>query len=63
MARHSKKIETEKIKPERKATFKVEPHAFGFRAGIDLDKFNQLADELEVEEIARRLSLQRQTNT
>ena len=25
------------------------PHAFGFRPGIDLDKLNQLADELEAE--------------
>ena len=24
------------------------PHSFGFRSGIDLDKLNQLADELEV---------------
>ena len=24
------------------------PHSFGFRPGIDLDKLNQLADELEV---------------
>jgi len=29
------------------------PHAFGFRPGIDLDKLNQLADELEAEELAR----------
>lgn len=25
------------------------PHSFGFRPSIDLDKLNQLADELEVE--------------
>ncbi len=31
---------------------KTIPHAFGFRPGIDLDKLNQLADELEVEEFA-----------
>ncbi len=30
------------------------PHAFGFRPGVDLDRLNQLADDLEVEEIARR---------
>jgi hypothetical protein len=29
------------------------PHSFGFKAGIDLDKLNQLADELEAEEFAR----------
>ncbi len=27
---------------------------FGFKAGIDLEKLNQLADELEAEEFARR---------
>ena len=32
---------------------KVRPHSFGFRPGIDLDKLNQLADELEVEEAAK----------
>jgi hypothetical protein len=31
---------------------KVIPHAFGFRPGIDLDKLNQLADELEAEAYA-----------
>ncbi len=25
------------------------PHSFGFRQGVDLDKLNQLADELEAE--------------
>jgi hypothetical protein len=25
------------------------PHAFGFKPGIDLDKLNQLADEMEAE--------------
>lgn len=28
---------------------KTIPHPFGFRPGIDLDKLNQLADELEVD--------------
>lgn len=32
------------------------PHAYGFKPGIDLDKLNQLADELEAEEAARRLA-------
>jgi len=31
---------------------KTIPHSFGFKPGIDLDKLNQLADELEVEEFA-----------
>jgi hypothetical protein len=38
----------------KRARFKVIPHAFGFKPGIDLDKLNQLADRLEVEEFARR---------
>ena len=28
---------------------KTIPHSFGFRPGVDLDKLNQLADELEAE--------------
>lgn len=35
--------------------FTVEPHAFGLRPGVDPDRFNQLIDELEVAEVARRL--------
>ena len=34
--------------------FKVEPHSFGFRPGIDPHKLNQLADELEAEEFLRK---------
>ena len=30
-------------------------HSFGFRAGIDLDKLGQLADELEAEAFAERM--------
>ena len=37
-----------------RARFQVEPHSFGFKPGIDLDKLNQLADELEAEEFARK---------
>lgn len=36
--------------------FAVEPHAFGFRPGVDLDRLNQLADELEAEETAKKLA-------
>jgi hypothetical protein len=39
----------------RAPRFAVEPHGFGFKPGIDLDRLNQLADELEAEEAARRL--------
>jgi hypothetical protein len=35
--------------------FTVEPHALGLRPGIDPDRLNQLIDELEVDEVARRL--------
>lgn len=31
------------------AKFSVEPHPCKFKAGIDLDKLNQLVDELEAE--------------
>ena len=35
--------------------FEVRPHAFGFKPGVDLDRMNQLVDELEAEEVARTL--------
>jgi hypothetical protein len=41
-------LAVEERKP--KAPFKVKAHAFGFRAGIDPDKMNQLSDDLEVED-------------
>jgi hypothetical protein len=31
----------------RRSRIETIPHAFGFRPGIDLDKLNQLVDELE----------------
>jgi hypothetical protein len=42
-------------KPVRPPRFDVRPHAFGFRPGIDLDRLNQLVDELDTEEAARKL--------
>jgi len=42
-------------KAQARVRFRVEPHAFGFKAGIDLDKLNQLTDELEAEEFSREL--------
>ena len=42
-------------KPQRAPRFDVQPHAFGFKPGVDLDRLNQVADELEAEEAARRL--------
>lgn len=43
-------------RPSRAPRFKVQPHALGIRLGIDLDRLNQLVDELEVEETARKLA-------
>jgi|SRR5271166_4454389 len=42
----------EQAKPRRRTAPKTVPHAFGFRPGIDLDKLNQLVDELEAETYA-----------
>jgi hypothetical protein len=36
----------EAARPRRGAAPKTIPHSFGFKPGIDLDKLNQLADEL-----------------
>ena len=35
---------------------KTIPHSFGFRPGVDLDKLNQLAGELEAEATAESLA-------
>lgn len=43
-------------KPVEPRPFRVEAHHFGFRPGIDLDRLNQLVDELEAEEAARKLA-------
>lgn len=42
-------------KSPRAPRFEVQAHAFGVRPGIDLDRMNQLVDELEAEESARKL--------
>ncbi len=42
-------------KAPRTPRFQVEAHAFGFKPGVDLDRLNQLVDELEAEESARKL--------
>jgi hypothetical protein len=42
----------EQAKSRRQPPPRTIPHAFGFRPGIDLDKLNQLADELEAESYA-----------
>ena len=40
-------------KPPRPRPFKVQPHAFAFKPGGDVDGLNQLVDKLEVDERAR----------
>ena len=42
-------------KPVRSPHFEVRPHAFGFKPGVDLDRLNQLVDELDAEEAAQKL--------
>ena len=42
----------EQSKPRRGMAPKTIPHAFGFRPGIDLDKLNQVVDELKSEAYA-----------
>jgi hypothetical protein len=46
-------LEREAILPPRERVV-TRPHAFGFKPGVDLDKLNQLVDELEAEEFAGR---------
>ena len=43
------------VKPARAPRFKVQPHAFGFKPGIDLDRMHQPLDELSAAEEARKL--------
>lgn len=38
----------------RREPFQTQPHSFGFKAGIDLDKLNQLVDELDAEAFAEK---------
>jgi hypothetical protein len=39
----------------RPPRFELTPHAFGVRPGIDLDRMNQLTDELDAEAAGSRL--------
>ena len=45
-----------KAKTAQVSQFEVQPHAFGFKPGVDLDRLNQVADELDAEETARKLA-------
>jgi hypothetical protein len=40
---------------DKRVKFKVEPYPCRFKPGIDLNKLNQLVDELEVEEVRKSL--------
>lgn len=42
-------------KAARSPRFQVQPHAFGVRPGVDLDRVNQLVDELDVEQALLKL--------
>jgi hypothetical protein len=42
----------EAARPRSGAAPKTVPHSFGFRPDVDLDRLNQLADELETEAYA-----------
>jgi hypothetical protein len=39
----------EAARPRRRPAPRTIPHSFGVRPGVDLDKLNRLADELEAE--------------
>jgi len=41
---------------EHNAPFRVKPHSFQFRPGIDTNKLNQLLDDLEAEESLKKIS-------
>ena len=41
-------------KPPRSPRYRVEPHAFGLKPGVDRDRINQLVDEMEADEAAGR---------
>src|SRR5262245_23916590 len=38
----------------RRTRFAVRPHAFGFKPGVDLDRLNQLVDEMDSAEVTKK---------
>lgn len=46
-----------RIGPKRPASprFKVQPHDFKVKPGVDLDRMNQLVDELDAEEVRLKI--------
>ena len=51
----AKGLQASKSSKDPAFSFKVEPHACGFRAGVDQDKLGQLVDELDAEAVAHKL--------
>jgi RNase adaptor protein for sRNA GlmZ degradation len=47
----------EVAKEKKRAPFKVIPHSFGFKPGIDQNKLGQLLDQLDAEEFVRKMNL------
>jgi hypothetical protein len=43
-------------KEKKKAPFKVIPHSFGFKPGIDQNKLSQLLDQMDAEEFVRKMN-------
>ena len=43
-----------RTEPARPPRYEVEPHAFGFRPGVDVDRLNGPVDQMEADETARR---------
>jgi hypothetical protein len=41
-------------RPDARTRYTVEPHEGGFRPGIDSGKLNQLADQLEAEDLVAK---------
>lgn len=41
---------------EPSVQFRVQPHAFQFKQGIDTNKLNQLLDYLEADELLKKMS-------
>jgi RNase adaptor protein for sRNA GlmZ degradation len=42
-------------KEKKRTPFKVIPHSFGFKPGIDQNKLGQLLDQLDAEEFVRKM--------
>ena len=42
-------------KSPRLSRYKVNPHAFAFKPGVDVDRLNQLVDELEADKLAQQM--------